>query len=319
MTPPIPPGQYPQNFNPNFVQPPQMQQQAAQPPQVDPFGRPLAPPAGLQQQQPQQQQQQGITLDSKIPVGDPNWPRELWGRSFRDAMRFWNTMAEDFKNRHIQQRQQPAPQGQPQAPQAQQQPQQPQFQQSQQPQQPQQQAPDTQQLINDAVRQALGPYAQVSAEVVKNRVAARFRDWWQFDQQIMEVLAGAGPEVAMTDQAWETAYYMVKGRAISQQNIQPYQPQPQYQQDGFQHYQQPQYQQPQQPQYGGAPIITPAPPVSSYFAEGPTPPSPNGPNGSQDLTNDPTVVNMARKWGLPPQELAQWWNGNVPTPNRGGY
>lgn len=155
-------------------------------------------------------------------------------------------------------------------------------------------------MINTAIQSALTPYTQVSAEIVRNRVAARFRDWWQYDAGIMEALQGAGPDVLMQDSAWEAAYYLTKGKSVSQQQVQPYQPQPQQPSNGY--------------GYAGAPIITPPPPPPGmerpYFSEAPTAPSPNA--SSADLTTDPNVIMMARKFGMSPQEMAQYWNGNVP-------
>lgn len=296
------PGQFPQSFQPQYVQAPMPMQQ--------PQAQPVAPPAGAPQQPqqpPQQQQPSGANLDARIPQGSQDWPRELWGRTLRDALRIYNGLAEDFRKRYTQQQPlQPQPQPQPQ-----QLPQNPQPQQfNQQPPQPPQ-PQEWEQRINAAVQNALQPYAANAGEMVRNRVAMQFPDWQLYDSQVLEILRGADPALLMNEDTWRTAYYLAKGRAVSAQQVNPYQPQ----------YQSP-YGQPQQPPtnaYGA--IVTPPPPAPGldrgYFSEAPTTPAPGG--GPQDLTNNPDVAMMAHKWNLPPQELAQWWGGNVPPAQRGQF
>lgn len=306
MTPPVQPGQFPPQFTPQYPPPPapgynQPQQQFQQQPQAPP--PPAAPPVPAQ-----------ADLNARIPNGSPDWPQELWGKPVREALRYYNIMREDFRQRHVEGRNQPPLQGQPQPGQM---PQQQQFQQQPRPQapvpqqplpqQPQQQFFDPAQIqtmLREAVRAEMAPMQAISSEQVLNRVRAKYADWHMYHQQVLEVMGPAlaqDPSVGLNEESWETAYFLVRGRAQATNQVPQYTPQP------------------HAPQYGSrGEIMTPPPPApgSGYFAEGPTVAPPAGPSAAS-LTNDPRVVMMARKHGLPVEELALWWNGAVPAMNNG--
>lgn len=275
------PGQQPL-YAPQFQQP----QFQAPPP-----GVPLAPPAQAPQQQPAPAQQPGLSLDTIIPRGSQDWPQELWGRPVREAMRIYNIMKEDFLWRNRQQAQ--PPQQQPQQPQYQQQPSA----------QPRPQMPpggvpasldmdSIQRMIQDGIRQGLAqsPMASVTAETVMSQVRMRYPDWNQYHMEILQAIQGAGPELLMNPSTWESAYYLVKGRALSVGQTPTYQPQyDPYQANGNgQGHRDP----------TGA-IRTPPP----AFTEAPSAPPPPT-NGAAALTNDPRIINMARRFGVDPAVYA---------------
>jgi len=275
---------------------------------VDQYGRPIqmqqpqapAPQAPQQPAQPQQIQD----LNARIPVGDQRFPKELWGRTIGEALRWYNVL-----------RDRQAQQGQPQQPQAPQAPQQPQAPQSpagytppQQPQAPQQpQGFDIEERVNTALQRALQPTYQVTAQQTMNQVASEFGDWHQYHGQILEAIGGVPLEAMTNPETWRSAYFLVKGRALSSGQAPAH------------------FQQPPMPQqhydngngYNGGAIRTPPPPppgTEGFFVEGPSAPPTN--SGQPNPMNDPRVQLGARKFNLPVEEYVRWMNGNVP-PQRG--
>lgn len=266
----------------------------------------------------------GAELNRRVQHGDQNFPPELWGRTLGEAMRYYAVMRQDFINRQQASQGQPQLQGQPQAGQPQQpQPQrwptsqpQPQQQQpmqvfpNQQPPtgyippqgQPQGEVPLTldavRQVVADTISRSLGPMAQASAASVQEQMRRKFVDWAHYEQAILAELQGAEPTALLNPGLWESAYYYVKGRVLSEnpprpQAFDPNQP-------------------PQPQQVPGGPIVRPVP--AAFFSEAPTPPSNQpGPNGQ---VNDPMDDLYARRFGMTTEEYRMWKGGNVPVPQR---
>lgn len=268
----------------------------------------------------------GAELQRRIQHGDQNFPPELWGRTMGEAMRYYAIMRQDFVQRQAaaQSGQQPL-QGQPtQQPQRQfqdstvtqqrqgayVQPLQPQYQQPQQPTgyiPPQQQAPAEVPLTLDAVQRvveqtlsrAMAPMAQASAASVQQQMRGRFGDWAIYEQGILTELQGADPTALLNPGLWESAYYYVKGKSVSEN--------PPRQQAPI-GYGQPQV----NPSYPGGPIFQPVP--ADFFSEAPTAPAVQ-PNANGQL-NDPNDEVYARRFGMPVEEYRAWKGGRVPVPQR---
>jgi hypothetical protein len=258
-----------------------------------------------QQQQPQQPQapQQGLANPNlRIQYGDRNFPEELWGRTIKDAMNYYNIMRQDFLSRQ-QQLVQPQPQ-QPQAPQYQ--PQQP-AQQFQRPQQPQQPTPQGGQLFDEAavrrivqesVAAAIQPLQGPSQQQVYQNVRMKFRDWNLYDSEIQASLQDAEPGSLLNPGVWEAAYYFVKGKKLSEA---PELPQPTggdpFNRDG------------RGPR--GEMITQPPafPQQQQFFVEGPTAPANSGAGTAMADPNDDL---MARRFGVSVEEYRRWKGGQVP-------
>lgn len=262
----------------------------------------------------------GQELNLRIRHGDPAYPPELWGKTLGEAMRYYSVMRQDFmvRNAPQQQPQQPPPQAPYQRQPVMQPHQQPQgfpFQQPapiqqpnyggyQAPQQPQQPQGFDEgrlgQLVQDAVSQALGPVQQVSAQNVYQQVRSRFPDWAQYDAEIQMAVSGASPQQLLNPQMWESAYFFVKGRVLSDPNRQ----------------QQPQYA-PQGDPFGrpmnGA-IQTPPPSVFTESSIPQAPGNPGGPGGGNQEAFSPHDIEMARRFGIPVEEYRAWKGGRVPPP-----
>lgn len=264
----------------------------------------------------------GAELQRRIQHGDQNFPPELWGRTMGEAMRYYAIMRQDFVQRQAaaqsgqqplqgQPTQQPAPQQQqqqfrqPQQPQYQ--PQQPQYQQPTGYIPPQQQAPAEVPLTLDAVQRvveqtlsrAMAPMAQASAASVQQQMRQRFADWMQYEQGILAELQGADPTALLNPGLWESAYYYVKGKSVSEN--------PPRQQAPIGGYGQPTNQ-----SYPGGPIFQPVP--ADFFSEAPTAPAVQ-PNANGQL-NDPMDEVYARRFGMPIEEYRAWKGGRVPVPQR---
>lgn len=319
------------------------------------FGQtaPQMPPQGWQPQQPQNQQQPApgqqpapAGLDMNARLSGPSIPQELQGKTVGEALRYYGVMRQDFINRNYSQNNAQQPQGQAPQAQPQQQPQQqfaPRQQNGQYAPQQQTQAPAFQptedsvrRIAQEAAAAAMAPVAQVSAGTVYDQVSRSFPDWAQYDAEIRQTLANPeNPSVLLNPEIWKSAYFLAKGKALSEGRVQqpqvgpqnapvnqygntiqsPPQPvqQPQYQQP----YQgQPQYQQPAQPQQvdqWGRPIAPPPQP-QQYFVESPTPTPPQAPafGTQQPGAPGPQDEIMARRFGMSVDAYRQWKGGNVP-------
>lgn len=260
----------------------------------------------------------GAQLNVRIAHGDPAFPKELWGKTVGEAMRFYSIMREDFMRRNNPQN--------PQNPQNQQQPvtdpaappapaSQPR---SYTPPAPLAATPPATgfdeasigRMIQQAVASAFAssPMAVQVAESTHDRMRREYRDWMTYDADILQTLEGASAEQLANPETWRTAYFFVKGRKLSEAG-----------QNGGQ----PIYDQSaagtQPVVFGapsGAPTITrpPNPPTNdnpTWFTEGPSAP-PASPAGGVDPRNDPRVIAMAYKHGIPVDEYVQWLGGNVP-------
>lgn len=248
-----------------------------------PAGAPPAAPAALTAAQ----------LNMRVQHGDPNFPRELWGKTLADAMKYYAVMRQDFMERNRPADAPPpvapaptaAPAARPgyvppvatPAPAA---------------------APatftleDVNRIVNEAVSRAVAPIARSNAETVYNRMKAELSDWMTYNDAILESLNGASEEQLANPETWRTAYYFVKGRALSQ----------------------PAAAVPAAPPPVGAPVWTP-PPAPAGFVEGPSAPPPASNAAlTADRRNNPTILAMARRFGISVDEYIAWMDGNVPAP-----
>lgn len=261
----------------------------------------------------------GQDLNIRIAHGDPAYPKELWGKTLGEALRFYSIMREDFMRRNQPGGGQPPLQGDPGAPPA-----------------PPAPAPrpayvppapatppaagaptfdeaSLQRMIDGAVSRAFAssPMAVNVADQTHDRMKREYADWMHYDAEILQTLEGASAEQLANPETWRTAYFFIKGKKLSENGGQP--PAPTYQPD------------PHQPPIvfgsnNGQPIVSrpPAPPTSenpTWFTEGPSaPPAAN--NGGMDPRNDPRVQAMARRHGIPVDEYVQWLGGNVPPMTR---
>jgi hypothetical protein len=269
----------------------------------------FGPPAGATPQQFESQ---------RIPAS-ADWPPELHGRTLGEARRYYAIMRQDFVARQQELASGrgapplagqpgwqggggqgapggPAPAGSPPggsgygAPQV----------------DPVRQA--VQEALAAALPQALAPMHSSAAQMAYQRVASQYPDFRQFEAEIIESLRGSPPEFLANPQAWETAYDLIRGRALRGQRLLP--------PGGGQ--QPPQFP-PAQPGYAPAPggwtppaaappanpwgapsppaWGPPAPPAQApgYFSEAPTPPAPVPGNAQAD----PRDEVAARRFGIP--------------------
>jgi hypothetical protein len=268
-------------------------------PMFPPAAPPAAPAAPTAPAAPSEAQ-----LNSRIKYGDPNFPKELWGRTIAEAMRFYSVMREDFMRRNDP-RLAPTPEAPPQAPAAPPAWRQP----SAPPSPPAPAAPaapgfdmeSMQRMIAETVARAMAPLATQQAETTHERMRREYPDWMTYEQGVLEALQGASPEQLANPDTWRTAYFYVKGKVTSSQPpAAPAAP------AGFSG----------QWSAAGAPIVTPPPTPPNnehaWFTEGPSAPPPNPHGAGGDPRNDPRVLAMARKHGIPVEEYVLWMNGNVP-------
>ena len=260
----------------------------------------------------------GQELNLRIRHGDPAYPPELWGKTLGEAMRYYSVMRQDFmvRNAPQQQPQQPPPQApyqrQP-VMQPHQQPQQPAYQPNYGGYQAPQQVPQIQQvqpqgfdpaqmdeIVQRAVSAALGPVQQVTAQSVYQQVRQRFPDWDQFDAEIQMAVSGASPQQLLNPQMWESAYFFVKGRVLSD----PRRQQPQYVPDARDPFNRP---------VNGA-TQTPPPSVFTESSIPQAPGNPGGPGGGNQEAFSPHDIEMARRFGIPVEEYRAWKGGRVPPP-----
>lgn len=270
-----------------------------------------APPAPQAPTQPPQPPREltGADLSVRIAANDQNFPRELWGKTIGEAMRYYAIMRQDFINRNQgPQPGQPPLVGQPAGPTAQPpaapvasaQPPARTWQPSAAP--PAPAAPaggfdpsQMRDMIREEMRAALNTssMATVSIQTVYQQVRAEFPDWPQYDAEIQASVASADPETKLNPELWRGAYYFVKGKALSQG--QPaYVPRDAQGRDSR-----------------GA-IVTPPPPMAPAFTESPTPP----PSNTDTSVNDPNDFVWAARFNIPVEEYRAWKNGNVPAPQR---
>lgn len=271
-------------------------------PLVPPAGPP-APPRSLT----------GQDLNTRVAHGDPAFPKELWGKTLAEAMRFYAIMREDFMRRNDPRQVplagepaggQPAPAPAP-APRGYQPPAAPPA--------PAGSAFDMssiEAMVAKAVSQAIAPLVTSQAETVHDRMRREIPDWMTYEQEVLEALAQTPPNLMSDPDTWRTAYYFVKGRKFSQPNGGPPAP-PAAPAGGY-----------RDPYAAAEPVRTPppAPPVTGqpFFAEGPSAPPPNP--GEISLAHDPRVIGMARRFGMSVEEYLQWYGGRVPpmAPSNGG-
>lgn len=257
-------------------------------------------------------------LSARIPYGDQRYPKELWGKTGAEAMRFYSIMKEDFVRRNST----PAPSAPPPvastpptAPNAGYTP----------PTTPAAVRGDTDVDDLDArmervVRKVLGtsPVMTATADGVKERMRRKYPDWMQHEQEILIELGTAPPEMLASEQLWDTAYYVVTGRKYATGQLRPVAPPPSPPVEGQFYTTTPAPNYAPYPTTGpapvsvpGAPIVTP-PPAWNGFVEGST--APNGNNGVQvDRRLDPNIQLQARRFGVPVDEYVQWLDGKVPS------
>lgn len=245
----------------------------------------------------------GAQLNVRIAHGDPQFPKELWGKTLAEAMRFYSIMREDFMRRNDP--------GQPPAGNAAAPPAAPAA-----PQRPAYTPPAAppapgaggtfdeaavQRMITQAVSAAFAssPLAKQAADTTYDRMKREYSDWMSYDSEILEALDGATAEQLANPETWRTAYFWVKGKKLSEGGQPAAAPAPAG-----------------QPTVFGQPIVTrpPTPPNNentTWFTEGPTAP-PATTAGALDPRNDPRNITMAARHGLPIDEYVQWLNGQVP-------
>lgn len=252
----------------------------------------------------------GAQLNMRIQHGDTAFPKELWGRTVGEAMRYYAIMREDFVNRNNPMNQ-PAPRAPEAAPAA------PSFPAPGAPTNftPRPPAPapvltappafDEERLLGrmmEMMRAEIGksPAVIVAADTVKDRVAKRYPDFAHYEQQVLEELRGSDPSILAQESTWETAYFYVRGRA--QATGQGLPPVPAPVPNGGTHY---------GPR--GELISPPPPPMGVHFVEAPAgaPPATTM-TGAADPRLDPVNISMARRFGIPIDEYVQWLGGNVP-------
>lgn len=252
----------------------------------------------------------GAQLGVRIAHGDPQFPKELWGKTLAEAMRFYAIMREDFMRRN-QPGQPPLAGdtgGAPPAPPAP--PARPAYVPPAAPPAPAAGAFDEaamQRMIDGAVSRAFAssPMAVQAADSTHDRMKREYPDWMHYDTIILETLEGASAEQLANPETWRTAYFFVKGRKLSEAGgAPPTPPTPSGQPPVV---------------FGapnGQPIVTRPPDTPTnvnptWFTEGPTAP-PAAPAGGLDPRNDPRVIAMAYRHGIPVDEYVLWLNGQVP-------
>lgn len=268
---------------------------------------------GQQQQQPQGPAVSYANPNLRIQHGDQNFPRELWGKTVREAMEYYGIMRQEFLRVQAEEQARAAQGQQPQQPQYQQpqQPQQPQrpgFQQPQYPQRPQQpQAPQGSQvydeaavrrIVQEAVATAIAPLQGPSQAQVYQQVRSKFPDWNFYDADIQTSLQDAEPGSLLNPAVWEAAYFYIKGKKLSEQPAPaPHRPQDPFNREGV---------------GPRGERITPAPdfPAQGHaFVEGPSAPANSG-NGA--AMQDPNDELMARRFGVTVDDYRRWKGGQVP-------
>lgn len=265
---------------PAYVPPQQLQQFAPQqqpglPPQQFPQGQQFQQPQQFAPQQPPAGPQLGFAPAPNTILDGPNVPPELRGRTWGDAIRLYNGLATDWRQRNAQP-QTPAAQTQQQMQQPSGLP--PQFPQGQQPSTPQSffQNPDeriaqvVRQQIEQTVMPALQPVIAMTSEqrLLQARAVAsqQMPDFQQLEPDIMSTLASAPPESLGNPQVWIAAARMARGRAIEEGRYRPVQQQT----TTTTH----QVQVPGTPQgWQGPGAATPAAQPYQFFTESPTAPS----------------------------------------------
>jgi hypothetical protein len=277
-------------------------------PQYGPGGY---PPQNIPQQLPQQQmpsvQQPQQQTQSPVIQAGPGVPPELVGKTQAEVFQYYQALRDNYLASLRGAQQIPAPQ-------------QPRFgsgypQNNQQPptqQQPQQQQPAQEQsfwrnprefiagIIDERLAPVTTTLVEQQAQAVRDNVAREFADFNQYLPAMEEALAGAPPQLRANPEVWRTAYYVQRGRALTQGQQQPVAP-------------------PAQQNMIPAPGRAPAPQTPGYIhVEPPTAPQSQFTNMPLAPELSPREKLVASKMGMTEERYQQWKNGTIPVAGSNG-